>query len=397
MNATRPPRVVHLSSVHPADDTRIFHKQCRTLAAAGYDVVLIAQAALAGASVPGIRVVVLPRPSSRWRRLTRTTWRVLRDSWREHAGLYHLHDPELLPVGLVLKLRGAKVIYDVHEDWPAAVDSREWIPVPLRRLASWGIAAVEFCAARLFDSVVVVTPEIAARFPAEKVALVQNFPLAEEWDAPERARGNDPPIVVYVGDVTEIRGAHTMVEAMGRLSPGVAARLVVAGTFSPPPLEDALHKLPGSTRLETRAWLSRADVMELLATASMGLVLYHPSPNHSASQPNKLFEYMAAGLPVIASDFPRWREIVGPSEAGLLVDPLDPASIAGAIAQVLSDPAAADKMGRNGRAAVADRFGWASQGEVLLQLYRSLSGAAAGDTRSMTKGAGEMRKGRDHP
>jgi glycosyltransferase involved in cell wall biosynthesis len=304
--------------------------------------------------------------------VTGTTWQVLCAAWREQADVYHLHDPELLPVGLILKLRGARVVYDIHEDWPAAVDARPWIPTALRGLARRAIAGLESAGVRLLDAAVVVIPEIGDRFPAAKVALVQNFPLTTEARDPAPPRGGDPPTVVYVGDVTEIRGARTMVEAMGHLPADVPAHLVIAGTFSPPALESALHELRGGDRLETRAWLSRADVHELLTHASAGLVLFHPSPNHASSQPNKLFEYMSAGLPVIASDFPRWREIVGPSGAGILVDPLDPAGIAGAIARLLADPAAACMMGRNGRAAVADRFGWASQGEVLLALYRHL-------------------------
>jgi glycosyltransferase involved in cell wall biosynthesis len=371
MSHTRPPRVVHLTSVHAADDTRILHKECRSLADAGYDVTLIAQAPLVSAEGAGVRVVVLRRPASRWRRVTETTWAVLRAAWREDAALYHLHDPELLPVGLILKLRGARVVYDVHEDWPAAVDARDWIPVPARAVARRGVAAVELCAARLLDAVVAVTPEIAARFPPDKVALVQNFPLGDERTI-ERAPADHQPIVAYIGDLTEIRGARTMVEAMGRLPIGVAARLVIAGTFSPPELEEELHRLPGGERLETRAWLSREGVAELLADASIGLVLFHPSPNHLASQPNKLFEYMAAGLPVIASDFPRWREIVGRNGAGLLVDPRDPTAISEAIAALLADPDGAAEMGRHGQAAVGDRFRWASQAEVLLGVYRRL-------------------------
>jgi glycosyltransferase involved in cell wall biosynthesis len=394
MNRRQAPRVVHLTSVHAADDTRVYHKECRSLADAGYHVTLIAQAPLVGTDDPRIRVVVVPRPSSRWRRVTETTWRVLRDAWREDADLYHLHDPELLPVGLILKLRGARVVYDVHENWPAAVDARDWIPRRVRTVARRGIAGVELCAARFVDAVVVVIPEIAARFPPEKVALVQNFPLPDERRATDRAPDDDPPIVVYIGDLTEIRGARTMVEAMASLPPKVAARLVVAGTFSPPVLEQELHRLPGSDRLETRAWLSRAGVTELLARATVGLVVFHPSPNHVASQPNKLFEYMAAGLPVIASDFPRWREIVGPHGAGLLVDPCDPAAIARAITTMLADPVAARSMGRHGRAAVGDRFGWPSQATVLLDVYQRLSPRnGGGDTRSMPNGAKRHAEG----
>jgi glycosyltransferase involved in cell wall biosynthesis len=382
MCVTSPRRVVHLTSVHAADDTRIYHKECRTLADAGYEVVLIAQAPIIEATAPGIRVIALPRPRSRWARVTGTVWQVLRAAWRERADVYHLHDPELLPAGLILKVGGAKVVYDAHEDWPGTVDTRAWIPPVLRPVARRAVMGLEFAAVRLLDGTVVGIGKVAARFPAEKVALVQNFPLATVPGETTPPRADDPPLLVYVGDITEIRGAYTMVQAMGELPPEVAARLVIAGSFSPPSLEAALRALPGGERLETRGWLSRDAVQELLAQATAGLVLFHPSPSHNTSQPNKLFEYMSAGLPVIASDFVGMREILGPTDAGMLVDPLDPAAIAAAIVRLLRDPVAAAAMGCNGRTAVADRFGWASQGDVLLALYRRLLPSTSEGTRA---------------
>ena len=83
---------------------------------------------------------------------------------------------------------------------------------------------------------------------------------------------------------------------------------------------------------------------------------------------------MAAGVPVVASDFPLWRRIVGEAGCGLLVDPLDPAAIAGAIRRLLSDPAEAEAMGRRGRAAILDRFAWHTEEAKLLALYSHLDG-----------------------
>ncbi|TLM77166.1 MAG: glycosyltransferase family 4 protein, partial [Actinobacteria bacterium] len=119
-------------------------------------------------------------------------------------------------------------------------------------------------------------------------------------------------------------------------------------------------------------WVDRPRLRELLAEVDIGLVTFLPAPNHMEAYPGKLFEYMAAGLPVIASDFPLWREIVSEVACGLLVDPADPAAIAAAIDTLLSDPAAAVEMGRRGREAVLERYNWEAQMPALLDLYEAV-------------------------
>lgn len=116
------------------------------------------------------------------------------------------------------------------------------------------------------------------------------------------------------------------------------ARLQMGGTFAPKPLEAEVRALAGWSRVDFHGWVGREDVREILSRVRAGLVLFHPMPNHVRAQPNKLFEYMAAGLPVIASDFPLWREIVEGAGCGLLVDPKDPQAIAEAMQWILDHP-----------------------------------------------------------
>jgi len=118
-------------------------------------------------------------------------------------------------------------------------------------------------------------------------------------------------------------------------------------------------------------------VVEMLAEARLGLVLFHPRPNHLESQPNKLFEYMAAGLPVVASSFPLWKEIVEGTRCGLVVDPLDPHAAANAIRWLLAHPEEAEAMGARGRQAVHDRFNWRREEATLLDCYARLCAQSA--------------------
>ena len=369
-----PCKTVHLTSVHPPFDPRIYYRQCRSLAAAGYDVVLVAPADQHHTS-DGVRVRAVPRPAGRRHRVTRTLWQLCQAALQEKAGLYHLHDPELIPVGLLLRLWGKKVIYDAHEDLPLQVLSKGWIPVWLRLLTSLLAGAVESLAAYCFSGVVAATPQIGSRFPPGKTVVVQNFPPLQWCDVSRApAYGGRPPVAVYAGAITRLRGLMEMLDAMLLLPEQLGVRLALAGRFSPPELEAEARQMPGWRRTEYHGWLPPADLARLLAGARLGLVVLHPTPAYVEAYAIKLFEYMAAGLPVVAADFPLWRSIVGDARCGLLVDPLSPGEVAGAIQFLITHPQEAEAMGRRGQAAIRQHYNWPSEAGKLLAFYARLVG-----------------------
>lgn len=363
---------VHVTTTHQALDTRVFLKECRTLAAAGHRVFLV---------VPhdghyvqdGVVVRGIHRPFGRFDRWWRTGREAFSAAVSTEAEVVHLHDPELIPHGWLFKLMGKRVIYDAHENRPLQILSKTWIPALLRRPVAWLTRMVEAASARVFDLVIAATPEIAGTFPPHRTALVQNFPLVDEFAAVGRRPAAERPAhIVFVGGITPIRGAEQMVTAMSLLPPELGARLQLVGEFAPPSLRQALEGNPGWSAVSALGFQSRGAVADLLEDARAGLVLYHPEPNHVGAQPNKLFEYMSAGLPVIASDFPLWRAIVGHADCGMLVDPLDPQAIAEAMTRILRHPAEAQAMGLRGRRAVQEEFNWGTQAEALLAGYARL-------------------------
>jgi glycosyltransferase involved in cell wall biosynthesis len=364
--------IVHLSSVHPSFDIRIFHRECKTLARAGYEVVLVAQHDR-DEEVDGIRIRALAKPKSRFERMTKTLWQVYQTAIKEKAQIYHFHDPELIPVGILLKLKGKRVVYDVHENVPEHTLVKEWIHPWLRTLVAQGAAFAEWLGAKCFDGIPAATPNIAKRFQPSKTIIVQNFPIVDELTQNAFTSYRErPPILIYLGGISELRGAKEMVLATGLLPTHLGAQLYLAGNFSPSELEYKIKEWVGWERVKVLGWQSREEVSTLLGRSRIGLVVLHPTRSYLESYPIKLFEYMSAGIPVIASHFPLWKEIIEEAGCGVLVDPLDPNAIAKAIGWLLEHPEEAEKMGQRGQTAVYERYNWDHEANKLLVFYQKM-------------------------
>lgn len=378
------PTVVHLTSVHRPEDPRIFLKEASSLAANGYDVTIVCAEAPVEPAANGVRFQGVRRagtheyvrdPSrgigARMRRLLSTTVPVWRAAARRRADLYHFHDPELLPAGILLKLLSrSRVVYDAHEDLPKQIADKRYLPAPVRPLIAAAVGAFEQLTARVIDGVVTATPPIARRFPASRATVVQNFPLLGELSPPTPTPyAGRPAAVCYIGGLTEERGLRELLQAARLLTPRPDPALVIAGRLKPASFEAEVAETPNATFV---GWQDRAGVADLMARSRAGIVAFHPTPNYVEAYPIKLFEYMSAGLPVIASDFPIWREIVGGGRAGILVDPFDPRSIADAIEWILANEAEAELMGERGRKLVHERYNWEAESAKLISLYRRL-------------------------
>lgn len=367
-------RVAHLTSWHPALDVRIFHKECRTLAEAGYDVHLIVPDPPAGAR-DGVTFHALPRATgSKWTRAAARLVHLYRAARAVRADVYHFHETELVPLGILLKLTGAKVIYDVHEDAPAeALTMADERPRDARLLAAV-YRIYERLAASLLDGFVVAWPGIEQRFPADRRIILRNFPRLDEFgplDAlPEPPEKSDR--VIYPGGISKIRGIFEMLDALALLPPGISLRMDLLGKFQPPELLAEAERHPGWARVDYQGWCPREEVVQRLARARVGLVLFHPDRAHVMAEPNKLYEYMAAGLPVVASDMPHYRRIVEEAGCGLLVDPLDPPAIAEAVRWMLDHPEEARAMGARGRRLIREKYHWEVEGRRLVDFYQRL-------------------------
>jgi glycosyltransferase involved in cell wall biosynthesis len=365
-------KVAHITLAHRPFDVRVFHKECRTLAAAGYDVHLAVPEAPLGRR-DGIAFHRIERGGSErglhgWIARLGNTLQVARAL---NADLYHLHDPELIPVGLALKGSGARVVYDAHEDAPIEAWSINR-GRPVRRVILpttwWTLLGAS---GLVFDGFVAATSRIARSLPTARTIEVRNYPRLEMWEAKPHpaSRCND---LIFAGLLSETRGAMEMLDAVAALDPRHGIRLKLFGTIASEALAVRMRNHPAWPSTDYaghRPWL---DVLDAYRRSLAGFLLYQPTPEQRWCMPVKLFEFLLAALPVIASDIPFWRELLDGNPSVHFVDATDPNCIAASIAWILSHPEESARRAHEGARLARERFDWEPEGQRLVALYDRL-------------------------
>ena len=365
-----------LTSVHQPFDTRIFHKQAKSLLKAGYDVTLIAQHDK-NEVVDGIKIVALPKPRNRfWRMLG--TWRVFKLALKQKADVYHFHDPELIPIAVLLKLFAkGKVIRDVHENVKSDILSKSWLPKAARGLVSLMYQLTEKLSFAFMDEIIIVGDFMIKNYKKQNnVLAIRNYPLLSFIKGSSEVK-NSRPTLVYIGGITEARGVWELVESMRLLKPKYDnILLTLVGPIDPASLEEKIREFLEQFSLQQNVHLAgkvkHEEVYTIMPKCHIGMDILHPTPNYIASLPTKVFEYMGTGLPVIASSFPLWNEIVEGNNCGLTVNPLNLSEIAKAVEYLIEHPDEARKMGENGRKAVVVKYNWETESKKLVDIYENL-------------------------
>ena len=363
--------IIHMTTVHPRDDSRILYKQIRTLAEkTGEPLALYVQDGK-GDSVDSKNHCAIVDTGPRTRRLKRMTygaWQMVRAVRKARPRLVFFHDPELIPWAALLRLFGIGVIYDVHEDYLGQIARNQRLPKCLRPILASITRLLEVVFAQFFSGIIFANPEIPRCFPAHKTVVVLNSPIINELVSPVTVpMTRRPKQFAYVGTISEDRNIFAMVDCVHALQ-DPKARLRLAGDFTIPGLEERVCATPGWQSVIYDGHVSREGVRDLLSEARAGLLLIKPIKHEMTTMPIKMCEYMAASIPLIASDFPFWRKIVEGAGAGLLVDPMDSDAITRAMQWILDNPKEAAAMGQRGRQAVLEKYNWDIEARKLLDI-----------------------------
>ena len=362
-------KICILTTAHEALDVRIFYKECRSLAQAGYRVYLIAGNEK-DEFISGINIVSLRTGGGRAYRFLVKGWTVLCKALKLNAHVYHFHDPDLIPAGLLLKLLGKKVVYDVHEDVPKDILSKEWLgSLGVRRIVSFLSRKLLQFSGLFFDRIIAATPSISRGFPDNKTIILRNVPYSSYIDSikPETVMKTKPS-VIYAGGLSVIRGIREIIEAVGLLDGAV--ELWLLGWWEDPGYESECKSLNGWKRVRYFGARTLEETYAMMKCADFGIVNFLPVPNSVESLPNKAFEYLTCKLPVIMSDFAYWKELF--ETCAVFADPADPADIAQKIKSLVENPELNMKLVQEGQKLIENEYLWESESKKLIALYKSL-------------------------
>jgi glycosyltransferase involved in cell wall biosynthesis len=368
-------KIVHLTSLHPPDDNRIF-KICRSIASAGRVVSLIVPTDK-DCVIDGVAIKAVPRVLTRWKRMLCTTWQVYRRAVHEQADIYQFHDPELIPVGLALRwFSKCEVIYDVHENVPEQILSKPYIPRLVRKAVAAAYDRFERYSAKKFSAIVTTNEDISERFSciADRVVAIHNYADNGEFSRPgETDDSRYESGLVLHSAASERTSFPAVLRALEWVPNDVAIKLLVTAVTADEAdaVAQGVQRSP-SRRIEVLGVLAREDFARLLSQCAVSIVLYNEQRNHSGIRANRFYESLAAAAPVITPDFPEWRTTVESIGCGLTVNPTDSRAIAGALQYLLTHPAEAAAMGKRGRCAFLQEFDWIRERGRLLQLYDTL-------------------------
>lgn len=363
-------RICHLSSVHKRYDIRIFQKECVSLARK-YKVAYIVADGRADEVKEKVNIIDVGAKGGRINRMLNTTRKIYSQALDLDFDIYHFHDPELMPTGLKLIKKGKKVIYDAHEDLPRQIMSKPYLKNIAKPLLAYGIEKYENLSASKLNGIITATPFIRNRF--KKINLntldINNYPILGElssenlWDEKDHS-------IAYVGGISKIRGIEVLVHSLKFTNENV--KLNLAGKFSESDIEVKVKSLSSWSKVKELGMIGRNEVKNVLSKSIAGIVTFLPEPNHIDAQPNKMFEYMSAGIPVIGSHFPLWKNIIEGNNCGICVDPEKPEELANAINYLSTNLKKAQLMGRNGKNAVENKYNWKIEESKLYDFYENI-------------------------
>ena len=408
-------KICHITNEHRSDDPRIFHKMCTSLAKnAAYELSLIAPGkdrVENGVHIFGVGERRMTEKNTLPARIYRKSCemaaldkrfllsRIYKKALAVDAEVYHLHDLYLLPIGLKLKKKGYRVIFDSHEFYlllakagnlyllknhgiiRAIIANRLFLAIApykrlLTRLHYKLFKSYHDKCCRMFDAIIGVSPgEVHEHFLSlnPRTYMIANYPLTKyapvDGVRPDYASRK----AVFAGGILPYWNHALVIGVIGSIPD---ARYILCG-YSTDKYLGELKALSAWPCVDYRGRLPYPQIPAILNTAAaVGVAVHAYWPDTQWKYGSlgiiKLFEYMQAALPVVCTDFSLWQDIMAEYDCGICVNPDDADEVKEAIQRLLDHPDEAQRMGENGRRAVSERYNWECEEAKLIALYKSL-------------------------
>ena len=367
-------KICHLTSVHNRFDVRIFFKMCKSLSLQGYDVSLIVADNLGNEVKNGVSIFDVGKMTNgRLLRMIKTVRFIFNKAKKLDSDIYHLHDPELIPIGLKLKSLGKKVIFDVHENIPLDILEKEYIPPILRKVTSFLYKKYEKRSLKQFDALILAENSYLKYYSSfnRNIKVVQNMPDLNQLNKFKNYNRNKNEIF-YIGDISNARGFDIIIESLKILKnkiPNIFMHCV--GNYDKKYLQSIDFKKINQN-IKFYGELPLPKGLEYSKNAKVGISILKPLQNYIESYSTKIFEYMAIGLPVITSNFKLYKNVIEKYNCGICVNPFDPFEIAEACTNILRNNILSTSMTLNGIDIVKNNFNWEIEKKKLLCLYKNL-------------------------
>ena len=369
-------KVCHVTTGHELDDGRIFHKEAVSLVQRGFDVAVLGQADVPSFQRMGVAFVTVPKAPCRNRIIRKAIllFRIRMKSILMRYDVYHCHEMDAVIAVLPNLFLGSKIVYDVHEHFPENYSDR------LNRLWLALLKILDRFVSKVVQLVITVDETLALKYEGSRdVEVIHNYPIFESYSHTEQESKRN--LAIYVGGISEQRGTVEMLEALA-LARGKhsSLRLKIVGRFVKDTfretVEQKISELNLSDAVEILDWVPFEDIPAMLQQADFGISFLRSLPRYTLAIPIKVYEYMAAGVPVIASRFQSISRLLNGEKCGITAEPGSVQSLSNAICTILEDSKEAEKMGENGRLAVMRRYCWENESKILIGAYDRITKAA---------------------
>ncbi len=374
-------RVCHFSSVHHVWDTRVFYRECISLAKR-HEVTLIAIGDKGCYVKNGVQVISVNKPKNFIERFCFTIFKVFILAVKQEANVYHIHDAELIPFGIILSILGKKVIYDIHENTYDDILLKPWIKPNKRKLLANLYNVILWFGSKFMHYIVVVAdPKFLNKFFVNQTnaSVIQNFANVPDYDKyvvenRSKLSGNQ---LFYVGMIKDMYyDIDPILEAIFILHKrGIKCHIHLIGYFGSgisPHLNELANWEQVKDQVSYYGFLDTQEAYQISMQCKIGLCIKNQPESMLVSHERKLFEYMAIGLPAVFCNQGIYEDLNQKYKIGKSVKITDSIAVADAIESLLLHDEILMSMSENARQAAQDHFNWNREEKKLFDLYDSL-------------------------